>query len=728
MKKITLFVILASLFLLKSNTTYSQTSIPTYTISQVKQIDSTGVADSLNVYCKLYGTINSINYTATGGLQFYILDQDNGIFVYKAAALTGYTFTEGDSVAVIGKIIQNAGTGNSLSNGTIALALDSLDLLSQDNALQSPIIITQLKNDSLESRLVMIDSLTYLSGWTGNNTRTVLAMHGTDTITIRIPTTCNLHNVVAPTHTVYFSITGFDNQNASATPPYIGGYRIYPRDSNDYVVHYANPSVLTEGVTSITQTFAICKGYIPSDGGHLITTRGICYDTISNPDTTYHITVTGTTGLFTGNISGLTGGTTYHYRAYAINSLGLFYGDDSVFTTSPVPVIPIVTTNNPTNITISSAVVVGNVINNGGDTITTQGVCYSTSPIPTLSDSVIYFAGTTTPFSDTIQNLSQVTTYYARAFATSDVGTGYGNIVSFTTPKLPPLYTISQVRTVNVNGVADSLTVNCRLVGTVHSVNYANNATSLAFYICDTSSGIYVYKLGTNLGYTVTRGDMIRVIGKIAQVNGLIEIVADSIVKISSGNTLNTPIVLTTLSDPYESRLIRMNNLVYVSGWPVTAGNTATVKAFDGIDSITIIISRYSIGLQGKPAPTDTFSVIGIESQNDNVSPYTTGYDIYPRDSMDIIITGTAGINENKSKPAFSVYPNPGNGNFKVVFSKTMDADIRVFSLIGSLVEERTINSTYTNLDISSYGKGMYMIQITDRKTGLSTTEKLIVQ
>ncbi len=727
MKKITLFVLLAALFLLKSNTSYSQTPIPTYTISQVKQVDTLGVADSLNVYCKLYGTINSINYTTTG-LQFYMLDQNNGIFVYKSTAVTGYTFTEGDSIAVIGKIIQNTGTGFNLNYGMIAISPDSIVLLTQDNALQAPIVITQLKNDSLESRLVMIDSLRYVSGWTGNNTRTVLTLHGTDTITIRIPTTCNLHNVVAPTNTVFFSITGCVNQaSLSTTPPYIGGYRIYPRDSFDYVLHYTNPAVYTEGVTGITQNFAICKGYISSDGGHAITTRGICYDTLASPDTTYHVTVAGNTGNYTANISGLTAGTTYHYRAYAVNSLGLFYGSDSVFTTSPIPVLPIVTTNTATNITIEGAVVVGNVINNGGDTIISEGICWSTSNLPTITDSVFYFGGTTTPFSDTIRNQYQATTFYARAFATSDIGTGYGNVISFTTAKLPPLYPILPMKSVNASGVADSLTVSCRLVGIVHSINHSATTAGINFYICDTNSGINVTRT-SNLGYTVNRGDMVRVIGRIQQIGGLIELAPDSIVLISTGNTLNNPIVLSTLSEPYESRLVRMDNLTYISGWPTTAGNTtSTVKTYNGTDTITIMITRFS-NLKGTAAPIDTFSVIGIESQVDATVPYTSGYNIYPRDVNDIIITGTLGINENKSKPSFSVYPNPGNGNFTVVLSKNVDAEVSVFSMIGNLITEKVINTTFTNLDISSYGKGMYMIQIRDLKTGLKTTEKLIVQ
>ena len=120
-----------------------------------------------------------------------------------------------------------------------------------------------------------------------------------------------------------------------------------------------------------------------------------------------------------------------------------------------------------------------------------------------------------------------------------------------------------------------------------------------------------------------------------------------------------------------------------------------------------------------------------MESQSDNSSPYTSGYFIYPRDTNDLIIVhnSTVGVNNNTaSKPSFSVYPNPNNGNFKLVFNKNIDADVKIYSVIGTLVEERKVNSSTTDFDIANYGKGLYVLEIIDNKTGLRSTDKLIVQ
>ena len=96
--------------------------------------------------------------------------------------------------------------------------------------------------------------------------------------------------------------------------------------------------------------------------------------------------------------------------------------------------LPTVTTNNVTNITLSSATGGGNVTDNGGSTVFERGLCWSTSPNPTLETGTYIVLGSGTGFfSGTINGLSQNTYYYIRAFATNSTGTGYGNEKTFMT-------------------------------------------------------------------------------------------------------------------------------------------------------------------------------------------------------------------------------------------------------------------------------------------------------
>ena len=99
-----------------------------------------------------------------------------------------------------------------------------------------------------------------------------------------------------------------------------------------------------------------------------------------------------------------------------------------------VSTLPMLSTNNSSNITSNTATSGGNVISDGGSPVTARGIVWSTFPNPTVSLSTITNNGSGLGiFSSTISGLILNTTYYARAYATNNVGTGYGNEISFTT-------------------------------------------------------------------------------------------------------------------------------------------------------------------------------------------------------------------------------------------------------------------------------------------------------
>ena len=94
---------------------------------------------------------------------------------------------------------------------------------------------------------------------------------------------------------------------------------------------------------------------------------------------------------------------------------------------------PSVITLSVTSIDTTSAACGGNVISDGGATVTARGVCWSTSHNPTIAGSHTTDGTGTGTFTSNITGLTPNTTYYVRAYATSSVGTGYGSEVSFTT-------------------------------------------------------------------------------------------------------------------------------------------------------------------------------------------------------------------------------------------------------------------------------------------------------
>ena len=197
----------------------------------------------------------------------------------------------------------------------------------------------------------------------------------------------------------------------------------------------ASPTVAaTTAATSITGTTATSGGNITSDGGSVITARGVCWSTSQNPTTANSKTTdAGTTGSYTSNLTGLTGSTTYYVRAYATNAVGTTYGTEISFTTTPLTPPTVAATTAATSITGTTATSGGNITSDGGSVITARGVCWSTSQNPTTANSKTTDAGTTGSYTSNLTGLTGSTTYYVRAYATNAVGTTYGTQINFTT-------------------------------------------------------------------------------------------------------------------------------------------------------------------------------------------------------------------------------------------------------------------------------------------------------
>ena len=73
----------------------------------------------------------------------------------------------------------------------------------------------------------------------------------------------------------------------------------------------------------------------------------------------------------------------------------------------------------------SAAKVAATIQNQGASAVTSRGLCYSTSPLPSLSSNVLANGNGLGSFVDTILGLNQGVVYYVRAYATNGSGTAY---------------------------------------------------------------------------------------------------------------------------------------------------------------------------------------------------------------------------------------------------------------------------------------------------------------
>lgn len=282
-----------------------------------------------------------------------------------------------------------------------------------------------------------------------------------------------------------------------------------------------------------------------------------------------------------------------------------------------------------------------------------------------------------------------------------------GNDSIVTSPVLnTPYYPIAIITTENQDGKADSLGVHCHTTGVVYGVNTHKNG--LQFIISDHTGWLQILSDSSTFDYAVQEGDSIMVQGKITQLNGMTRMsLLDTVIRISSGNSLQEPKTTTYLSEELEARLVRVNGLTLQSAltWTNT-GESFTVTGLRGttpysirIDSLT---SAYRLS-----APTGTFDVIGWISQNDPCNPSCLSfYTINPRYTEDVIIT--SGIS-NAEHTLASVYPNPANENFTLSINRNDEANVTIYNMLGSEVyrQQHTFRNKKTSIN-ANLPSGLY--------------------
>ncbi|KAF1086044.1 Endoglucanase precursor [Sporotomaculum syntrophicum] len=195
------------------------------------------------------------------------------------------------------------------------------------------------------------------------------------------------------------------------------------------------PAVKTGAATAITGTSATLNGTIENNGGAPVTEYGFIWTADNTNWQTVVIDTNDYTGQFSYDITGLTAGGSYSYKAFARNSEGSGYGDQVTFATSNPPSgenkSPTVKTNEA-EVNGNTAALNGSIISSGGADIAEYGFEYS-SDFSTWTKRV---AGTNNhigSYSADLGELSEGTTYYYKSYAVNSVGTGYGYVSAFST-------------------------------------------------------------------------------------------------------------------------------------------------------------------------------------------------------------------------------------------------------------------------------------------------------
>lgn len=157
----------------------------------------------------------------------------------------------------------------------------------------------------------------------------------------------------------------------------------------------------------------------------------------------------------------------------------------------------------------------------------------------------------------------------------------------------------------------------------------------------------------------------------------------------------------------------------------INAGDTATFTVNGGASwtwyqGTNIVGTSSTIKLN--PTTTTVYTVDVIDANG-----------CFSTITVSVNVTGsTNGIHEYALNQMIGIYPNPSNGvfNLSVAFNEIQDLNIKVYSLIGALVYEKSYSNTKNAvypINLSNKGNGAYLVRITSKK-GTITKRVVLVR
>lgn len=231
----------------------------------------------------------------------------------------------------------------------------------------------------------------------------------------------------------------------SATPYYTGAPVTTTRDATDVTTTAATLNGYLDAINQVGGDVTVSFQYYTDPGGY--SDNSAAAGTLTSP------------GSFTADISGLANGTLYHYRTKAVGTNGTGYGSDKTFTTGSLYSATVDTTS-ATGLGMTYATLNGIITDDGGASCTVYfkyGLASNALNNTTTSSTGLY---ETIPFYYNLTGLALNTTYYYQAVAQNSVGTGFGDIVSFTTANAAaPTITTNTAQVIGSNTATLSGTV-----------------------------------------------------------------------------------------------------------------------------------------------------------------------------------------------------------------------------------------------------------------------------
>lgn len=426
------------------------------------------------------------------------------------------------------------------------------------------------------------------------------------------------------------------------------------------------PSVTTQAVSSISTNSVVANGNITDLGQPNPTAYGFCWSTSQNPTTDNSKIDKGSIsniGAFSATLTGLGTHTKYYVRAYSINEAGTSYGEQVSFSTKGI--IANVILYEIKDIESTSAIGKCSITDFGFPNATAYGICWSTSPNPTMFNSKIHNLGTPTSigfFYASLTELEPNTVYYARVYAANAEGIAYSDEISFQTTQSNPVITWSNPSDISYGTALNDLQLNA--TSNVEGTFEYTPAAGAKLNVGDAQE----------LSVTFTPKDLTK--NKI--VNKTVQINVRKAVPVITWENPKDIVSGTALSD------LQLNAVANTEGTFVYNPIAGTVLNTGDLQELTVLFS---------PADTEHYSAIS----------YTV--------KINVVIK--TGIDPEKQN-SISIYPNPTTDKFYIIGIEDQTT-IRISSLNGKLISEKKV-ANHEAISVQNLPAGTYLIGITNKE------------
>ena len=74
----------------------------------------------------------------------------------------------------------------------------------------------------------------------------------------------------------------------------------------------------------------------------------------------------------------------------------------------------------------------------------------------------------------------------------------------------------------------------------------------------------------------------------------------------------------------------------------------------------------------------------------------------------------------------FSLYPNPTSSNITIETEGTDDLHMKLFDLMGNQIIETNLSNNINTINLPTLSTGIYLVKVTNLKTGANQIKKLI--